>query len=136
MEQFDTKRNEFTIVYILHFPDILMKFLLFLLATPLYAFSNASQGGGGMDGMMINVVMFGSVIFIFYFMIIRPQSKRQKEMKKMLDDMAKGDKVVTGAGMHGTISDIDQNKVLVQIAENTRVWFDKTAIVTVNKKEK
>lgn len=115
-----------------------MKFLLFLLATPMYAFSNAAQssGGGGMDGMMINIVMFGSVIFIFYFMIIRPQSKRQKEMKKMLDEMSKGDKVVTGAGMHGTISDIDQSKVLVQIAENTRVWFDKTAIVTVNKKEK
>lgn len=135
MEQLDTKRNEFTIIYILHFPDILMKFLLFLLATPLFAFSPSPQSGGTSDSIGM-LIMFGSVILVFYFMIIRPQSKRQKEMKKMLDDMAKGDKVVTGAGMHGTISDIDQNKVLVQIAENTRVWFDKTAIVTVNKKEK
>ena len=115
-----------------------MKLLLLLLATPLFAFAPAPQAGGGdgMSSIFSTLAMFGSIILIFYFMIIRPQSKRQKEMKKMLEEAGKGDKVVMGGGIHGVISDISDTRVLVQIAENTRVWFDKTAIVTVNKKEK
>lgn len=108
--------------------------LLLLAASPALAMAPAPQGGDGMNSMLSTLLMFGSIIFIFYFMIIRPQSKRQKEVKKMLDEMSKGDKVITGAGIHGTISDISEGKVLIQIAENTRVWFDKTAIVTVTKK--
>ncbi|HRK58737.1 MAG TPA: preprotein translocase subunit YajC [Candidatus Kapabacteria bacterium] len=108
---------------------------LLLAAAPAMAMAPSPQSGGdGMNSMISTLLMFGSIIFIFYFMIIRPQSKRQKELKKMLDEMAKGDKVVTGAGIHGTISDMNEGKVLIQIAENTRVWFDKTAIVTVTKK--
>jgi preprotein translocase subunit YajC len=63
-------------------------------------------------------------------MMIRPQQKRQKEHQKMLESLKKGDKVVTSTGIHGTISELDDTTYLVQIAENTRVRFEKSAIAS------
>jgi len=64
-------------------------------------------------------------------MMIRPQQKRQKEVKSMLDAMKKGDRVITSSGIHGTITDIQDNVITVQIAENTQVRFEKVAISSV-----
>jgi preprotein translocase subunit YajC len=78
--------------------------------------------------------MFGLIIVVFYFFIIRPQQKRQREMKKMLDELKRGDRVITSAGIHGTVTDIDDKTVVVQVADNVRVRFEKVAIATVEKK--
>ena len=78
-------------------------------------------------------IMIGMVVVMYFFMI-RPQAKRAKEQKKFSESVITGEKIVTASGIHGTISDMNEGKVLIQIAENTRVWFDKTAIVTVTKK--
>ena len=95
----------------------------------------APPGGGGGDAqsMLPTLVMFGAIFAIMYFMMIRPQQKRQKEHQKMLESLKKGDKVVTSTGIHGTISELDETTYLVQIAENTRVRFEKSAIA--NKKD-
>jgi len=90
--------------------------------------SGGSQGGGG--GLMMTLVMFGSLILIMYFLMIRPQQKRQKEHQKMLEGIKKGDRVVTNSGMHGTVTDIDGNIYTIQIADNVKVQFEKSAITS------
>ncbi len=81
--------------------------------------------------MVGTLVMFALIIFIFYFMIIRPQSKRQKERQKMLDAMKKGDKVVTSGGMHGKIVGMEDKSVLLEIADNVKVKVEKSAVSSI-----
>jgi preprotein translocase subunit YajC len=64
-------------------------------------------------------------------MIIRPQQKRQKERQKMLDAVKKGDKVVTGGGIHGTVVGIEEKTALVQIADNVKVKVERGSITSV-----
>ncbi|MCX7929664.1 MAG: preprotein translocase subunit YajC [Chlorobi bacterium] len=107
--------------------------LLTFIAPALVAQSPA--GAPDPTGQLIStVVMFGLIIMVFYFFIIRPQQKRQREMKKMLDELKRGDRVITSAGIHGTVTDMDDKTVVVQIADNVRVRFEKVAIATVEKK--
>lgn len=83
------------------------------------------QAGGS---MLMTFVMFGAIILIMYFLMIRPQQKRQKEHKLMLDSLKKGDKVITAAGIHGTITDIDGTTFTIQIADNVKIQFEKSSI--------
>ena len=77
------------------------------------------------------LLMFGSIILIFYFMIYRPQRKRQKDREAQLSKIDKGDKVILAGGMHGTISAIEDNSILVTVAENTKIRFEKSAVTSV-----
>ena len=81
--------------------------------------------------MISTLLMFGLIIVIFYFMIIRPQSKRQKDRQKMLEAMKKGDKVVTSGGIHGKIIAMEDKTVLVEIADNVKVKVEKSAVSAV-----
>ncbi|RCK77370.1 MAG: Preprotein translocase subunit YajC [Ignavibacteriae bacterium] len=90
----------------------------------------APQGQGSGGGIASTLIMFAAIIAIFYFMIIRPQQKRQKERQKMLDSIQKGDKVITIGGVHGTVVGMDEKTVLIQIADNVKVKFEKSAIST------
>jgi preprotein translocase subunit YajC len=91
----------------------------------------APQGGDGSGSMISTLLMFGLIIVIFYFMIIRPQSKRQKERQKMLGAMKKGDKVVTGGGIHGKIVAMEDKTVLLEIADNVKVKVEKSSVTAV-----
>jgi len=92
----------------------------------------AQPQGGSPEGSLIStLIMFTLIIAIFYFMILRPQQKRQKDRQKMLDAVKKGDKVVTSGGMHGTVAGIDEKTILVQVSENVKLKFDRTAIGAV-----
>lgn len=94
-------------------------------------FAMAPGGQGGGTGSLIStLVMFGAVILIMYFLMIRPQQKRQKEHQKMLDSIKKGDKVITTAGMHGTVVDIDGSSFVIQVADNVKITFEKHAIAS------
>jgi preprotein translocase subunit YajC len=64
-------------------------------------------------------------------MILRPQQKRQKERAKLLEALKKGDKVVTAGGMYGTIAGIDEKTVLVQVADNVKMKFERSSITSV-----
>jgi preprotein translocase subunit YajC len=88
-----------------------------------------NQGEG--PGLMSNIILFGSIILIFYFMIIRPQQKRAKERQKLIESMKKGDKVITSGGMYGTVAGLDEKTVLVQIADNVKVKLDRSALATI-----
>ncbi|MDA3866594.1 MAG: preprotein translocase subunit YajC [Salinivirgaceae bacterium] len=69
------------------------------------------------------------IVVIFYFFMIRPQMKRQKEAKKFRESISKGDKVLTIGGIYGKVTDVSDNQVTLEIADNTRVKVDKTALV-------
>lgn len=97
----------------------------FLMAQP-------SQDGG--PGLMANLILFGSIILIFYFMIIRPQQKRAKEREKMIAAIKKGDQVITTGGIYGEVVGIDEKYVLVEIANNVKVKLDKNSVTILTPK--
>jgi preprotein translocase subunit YajC len=88
-----------------------------------------AQAAGGSPVNMI--IMFAAMIGIFYFMVMRPQQKRVKEHQALLGSVKRGDKVILNNGMHGTIHEVEDKTVLVEIARNTVVKFDKAAIQSV-----
>lgn len=85
--------------------------------------------------MWTTVIMFVAIIAIFYFLIIRPQKKRDKETKAMLDAMKKGDKIITIGGIHGTVVAVKDQSVVVKVDDNTRIEFTKSAVSTVVNKD-
>jgi preprotein translocase subunit YajC len=91
----------------------------------------AGQGQGGLLGFLPLVLIF----VIFYFLLIRPQQKKSKEHKAMLDNLKKGDKVITSGGEYGVIEEVKPNTVIIKIAENTRVKFGKAYIGAVRATE-
>lgn len=91
-----------------------------------------AASGNTAGSMLSTIVMFGVIFVIFYFLIIRPQNKKQKEMQKMLSAIKKGDKVVTIGGIHGVVSAVkDNGNVVVKVDENCKLEFTKSAISTV-----
>jgi preprotein translocase subunit YajC len=99
--------------------------LLLLMSPP------PGDGSGGGGSLVSTLIMFGSIIAIFYFMILRPQQKKQKQMQQMIEAIKKGDKVIMSGGLHGTVAGIDDKSVLVQVAENVKLKFEKAAVTTV-----
>jgi preprotein translocase subunit YajC len=91
----------------------------------------APQGGNPEGNLFSTLIMFALIIGIFYFLILRPQQKRQKERQKMLDAVKKGDKIITGSGLHGTVAGLDEKTVLIQVADNVKMKFDRSAIGSI-----
>jgi preprotein translocase subunit YajC len=69
------------------------------------------------------------ILVVFYFFFIRPQTKKSKEQKKFRDSLKKGDKVITIGGLHGKVADVKESTIVVEIADNTRVTVEKSAVV-------
>ncbi|MBI9064611.1 MAG: preprotein translocase subunit YajC [Marinilabiliaceae bacterium] len=72
---------------------------------------------------------FVLIIVVFYFFMIRPQMKRQKELRKYREGLKKGDKVITNGGIYGKVAEVKEEFISVEIAENVKVKMDKSAIV-------
>lgn len=72
------------------------------------------------------------IIVVFYFFMIRPQMKKQKDLKSYRENLSKGDKVVTTGGIYGKLLDIKDQTVTVEIADNVRIKIDKNAILKDN----
>ena len=85
--------------------------------------------------MTSSLIMFALIILIFYFLIYRPQKKRDKEAKAMLAAMKKGDKVVTIGGIHGTIVTVKDKTVVIKVDDSARIEFSKEAISSVTSKD-
>jgi preprotein translocase subunit YajC len=69
---------------------------------------------------------------IFYFLLIRPQQKRQKAVQQMQADLKKGDKIITIGGLHGIVDSLDENKVIIVCGDGTRLTYERSAIREVN----
>ncbi|HZS17762.1 MAG TPA: preprotein translocase subunit YajC [Candidatus Udaeobacter sp.] len=86
--------------------------------------------GGGIGSFFVPLIF---IFVIMYFVMIRPQKKRQEQQQKLIASLKTGDKVVTNAGIHGLISNVKDNTVLVKVADNVKIEMDKAAITTVLK---
>lgn len=104
-----------------------------MLISPAYA---QAAGGGAAPGGGIEAFLPLILIFVvFYFLLIRPQQKKMKEHRQMLDALRRGDKVVTGGGIIGTVTKVGENdEVTVEIAEGIRVRVRQSTISSVESK--
>jgi preprotein translocase subunit YajC len=91
------------------------------------------QGGdaAGGAGLFTSMIPFALIIGIFYFLIIRPQSKKRKETESMLKAIRKGDRVVTIGGMHGTVTNVRETTVIIKVDDSTKLEFSRSAISSV-----
>ena len=94
------------------------------------AFAQAAPAGGG-DGGMMNILFIVLMFVIIYFLMIRPQMKRAKEQRQMIEALQKGDEVITAGGELGRVSKMGEAYVTVEIAPNTEVSVQKAAVQTV-----
>jgi preprotein translocase subunit YajC len=88
----------------------------------------ADGAASGSGNFAMSLLPFAAIIAIFYFLIIRPQNKKQKETQRMLSALKKGDKIVTIGGIHGTIQNVKESSVIVKVDENTKLEFSRSAI--------
>lgn len=88
---------------------------------------NAAQEGGrpGYEGIIMLVLMFA----IFYFLLIRPQQKRAKQHKELIETLKVGDQVVTAGGLHGKVAAIQDNEVTLEIATGVKVKLNRSSVV-------
>ncbi len=90
----------------------------------------APPAGGGFGLFVPMILMF----VIFYFLLIRPQRKKQKELAEQIDAMKVGDYVVTAGGIHGLVANKSRDVVTVKVADNVKLRFDKASIAKVTPK--
>ncbi len=91
--------------------------------------AGGAEGGaaqqGGLMGMLFPLAIF---VLIFYFFIIRPQKKRDKQQKNMIDSIARGDQIITIGGFYGTVREVRDDSFQIEIAEGVRVTILKSAV--------
>ena len=85
-----------------------------------------AQGGASSINMLL---MMGLMILVFYFFMIRPQLKKQKELTKFRSALQKGDKIVTTGGIYGRIDEIKDNIIILEVAPNTKLKVDKSVVL-------
>lgn len=83
---------------------------------------------GGASGIMGQVFLFGSIILIMYFFMIRPQQKKQKETKSFLESIKKGDSVVTIGGIHGKVYAVEGETLTLELDKGLKIVVEKSAI--------
>ena len=105
--------------------------LLDLLISPAHAQAAAPAASGGLFGGGLGMLFPLILIGIMYFLMIRPQMKRQKEHGAMLGKLAVGDEVITNGGIAGTVRELGDHFIAVEIADNVRIRVQKSAIANV-----
>ncbi len=100
----------------------------------LFAMMPGDPSGGGASPFSMLLPLLG-MLAIFYFLLIRPQQKRQKELRKMIDALKKGDRVITASGLYGTVAGLRDDIVVVEIADQVKVEMLKNAVTAVVARE-
>ena len=85
--------------------------------------ANNPNGGG-----YTQIIFFVGIAIVFYFFMIRPQQKKQKDQKKFIEEIKKGDDVVTIGGMHGKVYSVEDNTVTLDVDKGTKLTFEKSSI--------
>jgi len=84
---------------------------------------------GATGGNWTFLIMMAAIFVVMYFLMIRPQKKRQRELKEYRDNLKKGDKVITAGGIYGTIAEVKENYVLLEVDTNVKIRVDKSTLV-------
>jgi preprotein translocase subunit YajC len=101
-------------------------FALFLAQAP----APASPGSGS---GLLSILPFVFIFIIMYYVMLRPQMRRQKEQARLVSTLKTGDRVVTSSGIHGLISNVKDTTVIVKVADNVKLEMEKTAVTNVVK---
>jgi preprotein translocase subunit YajC len=109
----------------------MIEHIMSLFLSTAWAMGPAPEGGQGPGGALTGLIPLVLIFVIFYFLLIRPQQKKAKEHRKMLEAVKKGDKVVTSGGIYGLVEAVGQNTVTLKIAENVKVKFGKAYIAAI-----
>lgn len=99
-----------------------------------YAMAQAGggqAGGSGYEGVIMLVVMFA----IFYFLLIRPQQKRAKQHKELIDNLKAGDQIVTAGGIHGKVVSVQEGIVMVEIATGVKIKMNRGSIISTRQEQ-
>ncbi|MCK8492495.1 MULTISPECIES: preprotein translocase subunit YajC [Spirosoma] len=83
---------------------------------------------GSSPSMLYNVLLWVGIIGVFYFFMIRPQQKKQKDQKSFVDNLKKGDSVVTIGGLHGRIASVEGTTVTLEVDRGIKMTFEKSSI--------
>ncbi len=95
------------------------------------AYAQTAAAPGGIEGNLLSFLPIILMFVVLYFLMIRPQMKRQKEQRAMMDALGKGDEVITSGGLLGKISKVSDLYVTLQIADGTEVVVQKSAVTTL-----
>lgn len=93
--------------------------------------ANAANGAPQEPSIWVQLIPLIAILVIFYFLIIRPQTKKMKQHREMVSNVAAGDEVVTGGGLMGRVVKAQEDALLIQLAENVRVWAQRDSLQTV-----
>jgi preprotein translocase subunit YajC len=101
---------------------------------PVFLAGQSTDAAGGIVGFVVPLVL---IFVVFYFIIYRPQQKREQQHQEMVNNLSKGDQIVTVGGIHGTVRRIDDDSVLAQVDSNgVKIRIDKQAIANVGSDKK
>jgi preprotein translocase subunit YajC len=89
----------------------------------------APQGGEQGGSPYSSLIFLLLIVVVFYFFMIRPQMKKQKEIKKFRESLAAGDKIVTSGGIHGKVISIDETSILIEVDKDVKIRVDKGAVI-------
>src|SRR5438552_19886 len=92
--------------------------------------SPAAPGPGGGFGLFVPFIL---IFVIMYFLMFRPQKKRQQEQQRLISSLKTGDRVVTNAGIHGLIANVKETTVMLKVADNVKIEVEKSAVTNVQK---
>ena len=99
-----------------------------MFVSPAYAQAAGGSGGGGLESFLPIILIFA----VFYFLLIRPQQKKQKEHRAMLSQVRRGDRVIMGGGIMGTVTKvIDDHEITVEIADGVKVRVQRALLAQV-----
>jgi len=97
--------------------------------------AQAPAGGAAPGGLLGNPMVFMVLMFVMmYFLLIRPQRQRQKEQEKMINSIKVGDHVIMTGGEHGIITSVKDKTIMVKIADNVKIEYERAAVASVSKK--
>jgi len=100
----------------------------FFISDALAEAAPAAAGGAQQPGMLEAMFPFVILFIVFYFLLIRPQSKRAKEHKKMVETLSKGDEVLTQGGIYGKIVEVGEQHMVLELADNVQVKVQREAV--------
>lgn len=95
------------------------------------AFAQAAAPAAQGEASLMSLLPIIGIFVIFYFLLIRPQSKRAKEQKQMIDALQRGDEIITNGGLLGLVLNVSESYVIIEIAPDTHVTLLKTAVQTL-----